>query len=130
MTYGKIICWRPPWELALPPRGNPGSATVICTKLITTVFCNTSKYVQSCASSFSLKLSSPETGNVILESVCTRLYLDMNFTVKSVQNGCRLGSLVNKTQGIVVETPTCMLYTKSGRCPVLGGKISGLFSLQ
>ena len=53
----------------------------------------------------------------------------MNFTVKSVQNGCRLGSLVNKTQGIVVETPTCMLYTKSGRCPALGAKISGLFSL-
>ena len=26
---GKIICWRPPGELAPPPRGNPGSATVI-----------------------------------------------------------------------------------------------------
>ena len=25
--YGKIICWRPPWELAPPPRGNPGSTT-------------------------------------------------------------------------------------------------------
>ena len=24
---GKIICWRPPGELAPPPRGNPGSAT-------------------------------------------------------------------------------------------------------
>ena len=24
--YG-IVCWRPPGELALPPRGNPGSAT-------------------------------------------------------------------------------------------------------
>ena len=27
-NFGKIICWRPPWELAPPPRGNPGSATV------------------------------------------------------------------------------------------------------
>ena len=25
--FGKIICWRPPGELAPPPRGNPGSAT-------------------------------------------------------------------------------------------------------
>ena len=25
--FGKIVCWRPPWELAPPPRGNPGSAT-------------------------------------------------------------------------------------------------------
>ena len=25
--YGKIVCWRPPGELAPPPRGNPGSAT-------------------------------------------------------------------------------------------------------
>ena len=24
---GKIVCWRPPGELAPPPRGNPGSAT-------------------------------------------------------------------------------------------------------
>ena len=21
--FGKIVCWRPPWELAPPPRGNP-----------------------------------------------------------------------------------------------------------
>ena len=27
--YGKIVCWRPPGELAPPPRKNPGSATVI-----------------------------------------------------------------------------------------------------
>ena len=27
--FGKIICWRPPGELAPPPRGNPGSATDI-----------------------------------------------------------------------------------------------------
>ena len=26
-NFGKIICWRPPGELAPPPRGNPGSAT-------------------------------------------------------------------------------------------------------
>ena len=25
--FGKILCWRPPRELANPPRGNPGSAT-------------------------------------------------------------------------------------------------------
>ena len=25
--YGKIICWRPPGELASSPQGNPGSAT-------------------------------------------------------------------------------------------------------
>ena len=25
--FGKIICWRPPGELAPPPRGNPRSAT-------------------------------------------------------------------------------------------------------
>ena len=25
--FGKIVCWRPPGELAPPPRGNPGSAT-------------------------------------------------------------------------------------------------------
>ena len=27
-NFGKIVCWRPPGELASPPRGNPGSATV------------------------------------------------------------------------------------------------------
>ena len=27
--FGKIVCWRPPGELAPPPRGNPGSATDI-----------------------------------------------------------------------------------------------------
>ena len=27
-TFGKIVYWRPPRELASPPRGNPGSATV------------------------------------------------------------------------------------------------------
>ena len=27
-NFGKIVCWRPPWELAPPPRGNPGSAIV------------------------------------------------------------------------------------------------------
>ena len=27
--FGKIVCWRPPWELAPPPRGNSESATVI-----------------------------------------------------------------------------------------------------
>ena len=27
-NFGKIVCWRPPGELAPPPRGNPGSATV------------------------------------------------------------------------------------------------------
>ena len=27
--FGKIVCWRPPGELAPPPRGNPGSATVL-----------------------------------------------------------------------------------------------------
>ena len=26
--FGKIVCWCPPGELAPPPRGNPGSATV------------------------------------------------------------------------------------------------------
>ena len=26
-NFGKIVCWRPPGELAPPPRGNPGSAT-------------------------------------------------------------------------------------------------------
>ena len=26
--YGKIVCWRPPGELAPPPQGNPGSVTV------------------------------------------------------------------------------------------------------
>ena len=25
--FGKIVCWRPPGELAPPPRGNPRSAT-------------------------------------------------------------------------------------------------------
>ena len=25
--FGKIVCWRPPGELAPPPRGNAGSAT-------------------------------------------------------------------------------------------------------
>ena len=25
--FGKIVCWRPPGELASPPQGNPGSAT-------------------------------------------------------------------------------------------------------
>ena len=25
--FGKIVCWRPPGELAPPPRGNNGSAT-------------------------------------------------------------------------------------------------------
>ena len=38
----------------------------------------------------------------------------MNFTLKAVQDGCRLGSLVSQAQEIVVETPTCMLYTKMG----------------
>ena len=28
--FGKIVCWRPPGELVPPPRGNPGSATVMC----------------------------------------------------------------------------------------------------
>ena len=28
-NFGKIICWRPPRELAPPPRGNPGSTTGI-----------------------------------------------------------------------------------------------------
>ena len=28
VKFGKIVCWRPPGELAPPPRGNPGSATV------------------------------------------------------------------------------------------------------
>ena len=28
-NFGKIICWRPPGELAPPPRGNPRSATEI-----------------------------------------------------------------------------------------------------
>ena len=28
-NFGTIVCWRPPGELAPPPRGNPGSATVI-----------------------------------------------------------------------------------------------------
>ena len=27
--FGKIVCWRPPGELAPPPWGNPGSATGI-----------------------------------------------------------------------------------------------------
>ena len=27
----KFVCWRPPWELAPPPRGNPGSATGVNT---------------------------------------------------------------------------------------------------
>ena len=27
--FGKIVCWRPPGELAPPPRGNPGSATAL-----------------------------------------------------------------------------------------------------
>ena len=27
--FGKFVCWRPPGELAPPPRGNPGSATVL-----------------------------------------------------------------------------------------------------
>ena len=27
-NFDKIVCWRPPGELAPPPRGNPGSATV------------------------------------------------------------------------------------------------------
>ena len=26
--FDKFLCWRPPGELAPPPRGNPGSATV------------------------------------------------------------------------------------------------------
>ena len=26
-NFGKFVCWRPPGELAPPPRGNPGSAT-------------------------------------------------------------------------------------------------------
>ena len=26
-NFGKIVCWRPPWGVAPPPRGNPGSAT-------------------------------------------------------------------------------------------------------
>ena len=26
-NFGKIVCWRPPGELAPPPRGNPGSTT-------------------------------------------------------------------------------------------------------
>ena len=26
-NFGEIVCWRPPGELAPPPRGNPGSAT-------------------------------------------------------------------------------------------------------
>ena len=24
--FGKIVCWRPPWGVGAPPRGNPGSA--------------------------------------------------------------------------------------------------------
>ena len=28
--FGKIVCWRPPGELAPPPRGNPRSATGTC----------------------------------------------------------------------------------------------------
>ena len=28
-VFGKIVCWRPHGELALPPRGNPGSAIVL-----------------------------------------------------------------------------------------------------
>ena len=26
-NFGEIVCWRPPGELAPPPRGNPRSAT-------------------------------------------------------------------------------------------------------
>ena len=35
-TFGKIVCWPPPpsWGLALQPRGNPGSATVLDSNLI------------------------------------------------------------------------------------------------
>ena len=39
MFFGKIICWRPPGELAPPPTGNPGSApgcNGISSKLLTT----------------------------------------------------------------------------------------------
>ena len=28
-NFNKILSWRPPWGLAPPPRGNPGSATAI-----------------------------------------------------------------------------------------------------
>ena len=33
--FDKFVCWRPPGELAPPPRGNPGSATA-------TIYLNTS----------------------------------------------------------------------------------------
>ena len=30
-NFGKFVCWRPPplWGVGAPPRGNPGSATVL-----------------------------------------------------------------------------------------------------
>ena len=34
--FGKIVCWRPPGDLAPPPRGNPGSATVGVKKMLST----------------------------------------------------------------------------------------------
>ena len=32
-NLAKMVCWRPPGELAPPPRGNPGSATDCNNKL-------------------------------------------------------------------------------------------------
>ena len=32
--FGKIVCWRPPGDLAPPPRGNPGSATACYHKML------------------------------------------------------------------------------------------------
>ena len=50
--FGKIICWRPPTgELAPPPRGNPGSATVKDTFLGD---CHIKKWQKSQPKSFSL----------------------------------------------------------------------------
>ena len=60
--YGKIVCWRPPGELAPPPRGNPGSATAIvvigqCTQLVSLVI------VPSCGTIFLMNISG-KFGNV------------------------------------------------------------------
>lgn len=41
----------------------------------------------------------------------------MKFTIQTVRNGCRLGTLgeLGKTGNKSVETPMCMLYTRGGK---------------
>ena len=52
--FGKIVCWRPPWGVDAPPRGNPRSATgfySLFEELFEMSFVKSRGSFQSCAES-------------------------------------------------------------------------------